>query len=233
MAFWVVDLRRPWWPLIATSDASPAYGFGLSVASASPCLARAVASHTGVPNHFFRLGHAAKRHRLRERVGEMKRLPLAPSHFRTILSVRCRRVCHSGALEAQAVVLSLRRLLRDVRLHRARAPFLVDARAVMDALRKGRSSAPTLRYPVRQCAALLLAADVRMHFGYIPSESNPADPPSRGIRGSLPRRRKVNSNKFDKLTAAMYHRARAARRLSASCLHSSVEGHLSSSCRSL
>ena len=51
---------------------------------------------------------------------------------------------------------------------------------------KGSSCAPTLRRAACQVGALCLAGDLRLRYGYLPSESNPADAPSRGAR---PRKR--------------------------------------------
>ena len=99
-----------------------------------------------------------------------------------MLSVRAKKVQHSGAMEAQAVLLALRRLLRNGTLHGHRGFFLVDARVVRAALTKGRSSAPTLRRVIGQIGALLLACDMKLFFGHIPSECTPADKPSRGVR---------------------------------------------------
>ena len=107
------------------------------------------------------------------------RLALRPRQFRCIFSARARWQAHSGELEAQGVVLALRRLLRCPRVHGHRSTFLVDAQVVRAAMQKGRSSAPTLRRAVAQAGALCLAADFRLRFGYLPTESNPADAPSR------------------------------------------------------
>ena len=57
---------------------------------------------------------------------------------------------------------------------------MVDAQAVGFALRKGRSSAGSFRFGVASIAALSLAADLKIVYPYLPSESNPADFPSRG-----------------------------------------------------
>ncbi len=57
----------------------------------------------------------------------------------------------------------------------------MDAQAVLSAMQKGRSGAPTLRHPVRQAGAISLACGWRWRFGYLPSGSNPADDPSRGV----------------------------------------------------
>ena len=54
-----------------------------------------------------------------------------------------------------------------------------SAQAVLAALQKGRSSAPTLRHQVGQAGAIIMACGWRFRFAYLPSESNPADAPSR------------------------------------------------------
>ena len=59
-----------------------------------------------------------------------------------------------------------------------------DAQAPMGSLQKGRSSAYTLRRAVAFASATALAADLKVHWGYLPSESNPADKPSRWQRCS-------------------------------------------------
>merc|ERR1712137_637686 len=84
-------------------------------------------------------------------------------------------------MELQAVKLAWLRLTRNVRNHGCRGLHLVDAQAVCGALRKGRSSSETLRSGIAAVAALALASDVRMSYAYLPSESMPADPASRGI----------------------------------------------------
>ena len=169
-------------PCLPAADASQSHGFGLCVAPCDPDLGRDCARHAGSRDHHFRLkleeGHGSER----PRVGPCLRVPLGKFAFRTKLCIRARRLDHSGALEASAVVLGLRRLARCVRLHNHRGCFLVDAQAVLGALRKGRTSAQTLRHPVRQAGALALACGWRWHYGYLPSESNPADAPSRGVR---------------------------------------------------
>ncbi len=88
---------------------------------------------------------------------------------------------HSGALEAEAVVLLLRWLLRTPNRHSARVVALVDAKSVLCAASKGRSSAPSIKRAVRRMGALALAGDLHMKFVYVPSEDNPADGPSRGV----------------------------------------------------
>ena len=89
-------------------------------------------------------------------------------------------------MEMEGVKLGLLRVCRTARFHSHRGSFLVDAKVVGFALRKGRTSAPTLRWGAAAVAAISLAADLKLSFPYLPSESNPADFPSRGkvLKGS-------------------------------------------------
>jgi len=183
---WMVDLSRPWWSFLPVTDASAAYGFGYCRAAVPPDLSRAAAAHAGQLGHHFRLDGTPGGKPEKPRGGACFRLPLRPRSFRCVFSARARRAAHSGALEAHGVVLALRRILRTSRHHAHRGAFLVDAQVVRAAMQKGRSSAPTLRLAVAQAGALCLAGDLRLRFGYLPSESNPADDPSRGVG---PRRR--------------------------------------------
>ena len=162
------------------TDASSLFGFGLCLASCSPELSRAVARHAGAPDHHLRLTRDEDDPHEQPRHGRELRLPLRRKDFRQLLAVKARRHAYSGALEATGVVPGLKRLARRQRWHSHRGAFLVDAQAVQAALQKGRSSAGTLRHQVSQAAALSLACDWKLRYAYLPSESNPADDPSRG-----------------------------------------------------
>ena len=59
--------------------------------------------------------------------------------------------------------------------------ILVDAKAVLGAAAKGRSSARSLELQLRRLAAVQLSANIGLHLLYIPSEHNPSDHPSRGV----------------------------------------------------
>mmetsp|Transcript_31927 Transcript_31927/g.101443 ORF Transcript_31927/g.101443 Transcript_31927/m.101443 type:complete len:854 (-) Transcript_31927:1008-3569(-) len=162
LAFWSADLCRPWWPMVPATDASPAYGFGLSVARCKPTLTRFIAAAAADGTCVIRLG---------QEEGDPIELPRAGQA--TVVN-------HSGAMELEAVKLALLRLTRVARNHAHRGVVLVDAQAVGFALRKGRTSAPTLKRGVGAVAAICLATDLMLSFPYLPSESNPADFPSRG-----------------------------------------------------
>ena len=116
------------------------------------------------------------------RSGVPLRLNMTLSAFRAVLSKRAQHVEHSGGMEAHGLTLGMRWLARKRVSHSSRVVFLVDATAVRGAGQKGRTSAPTLTTALRRCAALSLACDWQTHLAYVPSESNAADWPSRGLR---------------------------------------------------
>ena len=78
----------------------------------------------------------------RPREGKGYNIPLSKSCFKTVISSQARHKAHSGMLEAHAVTLSLRWLLRSVGRHSRRTVLLIDATAVCGAVSKGRSLLP-------------------------------------------------------------------------------------------
>ena len=98
--------------------------------------------------------------------------------------------CTSGLFETTAVVLGLMWLWRSVSRHSKRTLLLIDAEAVLRATAKGNSCAPFIRRGEMRVAVLLLASDLQSYYGYIPSEENPADTPSRGVIRPWRRQRK-------------------------------------------
>jgi hypothetical protein len=176
--FWIVDLTREWMDIIPTSDASDAYGLGVCVAQTSPSVVRTTASLPYDDLSHVRCSFEEGAPAERPRHGTEFRLPFGLSRFKPVLSQKARWQTYSGGLEAAAVAQALRLLRRTRSLHGRRGVFLVDAQSVMYALRKGRSSAPTLWHPLRKCAALSIACDWAWRFQYVPSESNAADWPS-------------------------------------------------------
>ena len=89
---------------------------------------------------------------------------------------------------------------------------LIDAKAVLSALAKGRTGSSAMRCPVCAISAHLLACDILLRPVYVPSEDMPADGPSRGIR-KRPIHRKVLKTHFSKLDRALHRRARVYQRL--------------------
>ena len=162
------------------TDASPSFGYGLSVSPCSPELTRSVGLASGDAGCVIRLTLAPGDPVEVPRLGTTTRLPLRMDDFKTKFSIRAKSVSHSGAMEMEAVKLALLRLCRNPRLHAHRGVMLVDAQVVGFALRKGRTSAGTLKPTACSIAAVCLAADLKMCYPYLPLESNAADYPSRG-----------------------------------------------------
>jgi len=141
-----------------------------------------------MPDQFVRVSEDAGAHwDEKPRLGKLTRLRQNRSDFRTTICSKARFKEHSGALETTAIVLAARWLARQPHMHQQRHALLVDALAPRCAITRGRSSAPTLRRGTRQVQALALAAHIALALVYVPSESNPADAPS---RGKIPWRRR-------------------------------------------
>lgn len=213
LAYWSADLCRPWWSKLVATDASPAFGFGMSIAPSSAELTRSVAAAAADGTCVIRLRPTAGDPKELPRVGPVMRLPLRSSDFATVFSVRARRVAHSGAMQLEAVRLAILRMTRSSRMHGHRGVMLVDARAVGHALQKGRSSAWTLRRGIAAVAAVSLAADVKLTFPYMPSESNPADMPSRGKCLHRSKRHDLRKPAVSRFEKRMQSERRAIRRL--------------------
>jgi len=174
------DLTRPWATTLLATDASPSFGFGLSARSVTPHQSREVGRQACSVDAVVRFDLAASDEPEKVRLGTEYRLPFPMGSFRTVLSARTRFGGHAGHLEATGVNLAAKHIARRPALHQTRIPRLIDAQAVLNAFRKGRSSAGTIRYVVRRTAMYFILSDVLMTFLYVPSESNPADAPSRG-----------------------------------------------------
>jgi len=177
------DLARQWHPEIIATDASPAYGFGLSVLGCTPDFARKV-GHLGYSGDGYAELDVTSSDYVGPKKGTPHRLGVHMDSFTAKLSLPAKYKAHSGSLEATGVSIALRWLLRRPDVRSRRVAMLVDAQAVLGALRKGRTSAPTLRFEVRRVAAMAIAADWHVHYTYVPSGCNPADAPSRGVTSS-------------------------------------------------
>jgi hypothetical protein len=175
------DLTRPWCGDLVASDASQVFGFGVCVATVGEKRAQEVGRHAERAGAFVRLQGDEPLEKAR--TGCPLRLKVSRYDFRTVVSHRASYKAHSGALEAAGVTMMLRWVTRSNKRHSCRVAALVDAQAVLHALSKGRSSAATIRTEVKRAGAITLGSDILVRYVYIPSESNPADAPSRGITG--------------------------------------------------
>jgi hypothetical protein len=171
------DLTRTWHGTLCASDASQVFGFGLTAADLGPSRVRDLALHAARSDCHVR--PAGDEGIEVARLGKSYRLPVPQSAFRTFLSKKARFSAHSGALEAAGVTLMIRWITRSAARHGFRFCCFVDAQSVLGAAAKGRSSAPTIRSEVARLGALCTAANLLVRYVYVPSESNPADAPSR------------------------------------------------------
>ena len=102
-----------------------------------------------------------------------------------------RKSAHINVRELQAATAALRWRARKVAQHGSRFLHLVDSQVVAAIATKGRSSSRKLQPILKRWMAVAVAADMYPLIGYVVSEDNPADEPSRRLlwRGSKPRRR--------------------------------------------
>ena len=114
--------------------------------------------------------------RNRQRVAHHVGIPKSP--FKTVICQGARFEAHPGALEAAGLALLFKWLLQSASRHNRRIIILLDARAILGAAQRGRTSARSKQREIRRIAALQLAGNLRVHFLYVPSEDNPADAPS-------------------------------------------------------
>ncbi|CAE7209507.1 unnamed protein product [Symbiodinium sp. CCMP2592] len=180
------SLDRQPCPKLIASDAAPEFGFGVCACDCSLEEAAGVCRMAERRGDYVRLtADANSAEEEIPRRGRQRRLNLHRKDFKTIISAKAKWKAHSGVPETHAYLLALKWTTRQTVLHHRKIPFLVDAKAVLGAVTKGRSSARALRTSLRGAAAHVLAANILPRLVYVPSESNPADAPSRGK--SLPR----------------------------------------------
>ena len=188
-------LARPALDLLIATDASPDFGFGVCVAHCETEEAAEVCRFAERRGDYVRLTVDSSNVAAEvPRLGRMRRLKQTERDFKTIIATKARWKAHSGVLEANAYLLGLKWLARQAPKHHARVAFLVDAKVVVGAATKGRSSARALRTCLRNAAAHIFAADILPRIVYIPSESNPADRPSRGKTRRPPQYRPVRKS---------------------------------------
>ncbi len=201
------DLSREWLPLLTATDAAPEYGFGTSVCHLSTDEVAAIGRKAERRGEYVRLARAGgvSGEPEKTRLGQPHRLGLCKDDFRDVLSVKAARPEHAGVMELKGVLLSLRWLLRLSRRHGKRIVLLVDAKAALRAVAKGRTNAPAFHGPLRAINALLLATNSLLRPVYVPSEDNPADVPSRGRRRRPVDRRVLKKPGFSKIRRRLYH----------------------------
>eukprot|EP00438_Fugacium_kawagutii_P006828 Skav227026 [mRNA] locus=scaffold456:236256:249187:+ [translate_table: standard] len=97
---------------------------------------------------------------------------------------------HINSLELRAILTCLRWRLEHQHHFRRRLVHLTDSLVCLHCLSRGRSSSRKLRRTMARINALLLASGSQAVWGYVSTDSNPADKPSRwGGRRPATRRR--------------------------------------------
>eukprot|EP00971_Amphidinium_carterae_P278661 5531785-Amphidinium_carterae.2 len=96
---------------------------------------------------------------------------------------------HINVQEAVAARSLMKWVTRRGELHGCRFPLLVDSLVVQSVLARGRSCSRVLNKCVRGIAMLALFANIQVVVGWVKSESNPADDPTRLARLRTPLQR--------------------------------------------
>lgn len=162
-----VKLHRGTWHTVVAFDAST-NAAGVCFAHPSPTSLDSLTKFASEDQAF------------RSRLTELKlHAHVRSMRWRLAFSHTWKRAEHINALEAHAAVLAVEWAAAHP-INGQRLVILSDSAVVIGALKKGRSSSPALALPCRRFAAVIIAHDLHPIFIHVPSESNPADGPSRG-----------------------------------------------------
>ncbi len=174
-------LDRQWLPLVTACDAAPEYGFGASVCRVAAEVMAEIGRKAERRGDYVRLARdgTADDESERPRLGRPHRLNLNKASFRDVLSIKAEKVEHSGVMELKGVKLLFRWLLRSAKHFHRRIVMLIDAKAALCALAKGRTGAPSFRPTLCSINAHVLASDSLLRPVCVPSEGNPADAPQK------------------------------------------------------
>ena len=168
-------MAAPWFSRVVATDASE---WGLGV----------VASSTSVPEmvSLMRLaGQLPDESREAPEVvkfAESRRWATivgTPWRFKELLLGSSQDPDHINIGELRAFTTGIRWVLSHPSAMGSRVVLLSDSTVVVGAASKGRSSSFQVLRCLRRSAALMLAGGLRVFVAWIPSESNPADGPSR------------------------------------------------------
>ncbi|CAK0898088.1 unnamed protein product, partial [Prorocentrum cordatum] len=127
---------------------------------------------------------------------------------------------HINVRELQAATAAIRWRARKVAQHGSRFLHLVDSQVVAAIVTKGRSSSRKLQPILRRWMAVVVAADMYPLIGYVVSEDNPADEPS---RPAPVRRRGTRCQTLSSLRVSAETRRRYGRALRALLAHFGAE----------
>ena len=100
-------------------------------------------------------------------------------HWKIVNGYAWKHRSHINVLELQAVVHSMQWRLRKLNGFRNRVLHLVDNQVVASVITKGRSSSFRLKRSIQKLSSLVLAGELRLAIGYVATDDNPSDIPSR------------------------------------------------------
>ena len=215
MSYLNVDLARPWSASLVATDGAQSFGFGMAQAPCRPEWVRHVAAHCAVDGHGIIPDGVDLDTKSIQAVTSPLHVPVSYDAFVPKLSVKAKGSDDAPTLEAVACTLATRRLTRALKNHGTRSVMLLDAQALIGALRKGRSSSGAFKLQLQKIAALNLCADISVTYGYIPTSCNPSDPPSRGLKRNLKHHSKT-AGRCGKHRDSAQERRRVIRHLRAS-----------------
>jgi len=172
--FGSIDMRQSFLPFVAATDASTEFGHGAVVAPLHVDDVRELARHSMSTSPSP------------EQAVALEVFGLELAAFEVVLSVRTSASEHINLEESKALSRLVRWILRSPSRFEYRVVILVDSLVVLGAVSKGRSSSIPLNRLLRWLAALTFASKLRLHLVYVPSKTNPADPPSRGGPATWP-----------------------------------------------
>ncbi|CAE7942083.1 unnamed protein product [Symbiodinium sp. KB8] len=125
------DLTRQFLPFLVASDASPDFGFGVCFMECSKSIAEQVGALAERRGDFVKFYPGPNEPEREDRMGTPHLLPFEQRQFRIAISSRAQHKAHSSALEAHAVLLALKWVLRKASNFHHRLALLVDAKAVL------------------------------------------------------------------------------------------------------
>ncbi|CAE8717690.1 unnamed protein product, partial [Polarella glacialis] len=102
--------------------------------------------------------------------------------WKVVMSYAWKETQHINVLETVAVLDLLRKLGRESGIQNFRRMVLIDNQAALGVIAKGRSSSRAMMAPLRRISALLVAGNVRLVLGWVCTDWNPADGPSRWVK---------------------------------------------------
>ena len=109
------------------------------------------------------------------------RMSIEPNKWRWVVkkAIKFKRSEHINCLEIRMFLYTLRWKLRRLRGQERRILHLMDSQVGLAVITKGRSSSKKINQILRRIGALGVAGDVYGLLGYVATDVNPADEPSR------------------------------------------------------